>query len=137
MDMNNNISNNIAYGPEHLAKSRNVVLALYILFISGLFTGGLTLIASLILGHMKESGSVGTIYNSHIRAYLKVVWVDMGAFFLVPLAGLSFFFTLSTYAGIALGVALTSVCLLIGIALWSIYRIVKGLWCWYKVHAVT
>lgn len=132
------LNHNPHHVPAHQENLRNIVLALYIMFVAGFFTGGLTFIVALIMAHVKKSDSVGTIYQSHVSSYLTVAWVNMGTIVIVgPLAFLLFVLMLSKDTG-TLGAVLfvTSIAILLLVAMWSIYRICKGVLRWSEKRAV-
>ena len=126
------INHNPHHVPARQENLRNVVLALYIMYIAGFFTGGLTFIVALIMAHIKKNDSIGTIYHSHILWYLTVAWVNMGALFiLAPLTVVVFFWMLAEYTGVVGAIfLLPCIGLLVLIPIWSIYRICKGLLRW-------
>lgn len=116
---------------------RQVVLALYIMYIAGLFTAGLSFFVALILAHVKKSASMGTIYQSHIVSFLKVVWINIAVFILAPVA-----FCLYLYLGYGNVQEAASFSLIAWLGaivisgIWSLYRIVKGVRRWFESRAV-
>lgn len=122
----------------HQQNLRGIVLALYLLFIAGFFTGMLTFVVAIIMGHVKKSDSVGTVYHSHITWFLTTCWVNVIAIFVLgPLLVFLFFLAFAKdTSGTAGFLLLSTVCGAIIIGMWSVYRIVKGIWLWSEARAV-
>lgn len=91
--------------------SRTITIVLYVLSGLGLFTGGLTTIAALIVGLVKKGDTAGTIYASHFD-YLNMTNL------ITIVAGLLFFVLVFLLVGIPLLLLLT---------VWYIVRLVLGL----------
>lgn len=118
---------------------RHVVLALYIMYIAGLFTAGLSFFVALILAHVKKSASMGTIYQSHIVSFLKVVWINIAVFFSFPVGFSLYLYFGSGYApdtNISTFSFLAWLCASIIVSFWSLYRIAKGVRRWFESRAV-
>ena len=122
----------------HQKNLRQTVLILYLLFIAGLFTGMLTALLAMILAYVKKKDAAGTMYSSHINWLITVCWTNI---IIMPITGLIimllFFMLYSNGNNWSAGILfLTGACMFIGVILWSIYRIVKGLLRWSGNRAV-
>lgn len=122
----------------HQQNLRGIVLALYLLFIAGFFTGTLTFIVALIMGHVKKNDAVGTVYHSHIIWFLNTCWTNILTIFVLgPLMVVLFFIAFANDSSGAAGfLFLACACGALIIAFWSIYRLFKGIWLWSEARAV-
>lgn len=89
---------------------KNMAMLVYILFIASYFTV-ITAIIGVIIAHVKKGDAAGTIYESHFSNHIKVFWIGL-------LLGI---------VGVALAVILVGYLVLAVVAVWSIYRVIKGL----------
>jgi uncharacterized membrane protein len=94
-----------------------IVWALYLL--SGVT--GLTCIAGLIVAYLKRSDLAGTPYESHMIYAIRTFWIGL----LIGVIGVILIF-------VVIGVPV-----LIALAIWSIYRMVRGLVCALDGRAIS
>jgi uncharacterized membrane protein len=94
----------------NIEKQKESVMIMYILAFIGIVTGGLFMIAGLIIAYIKRDDLTGTFLHSHMSYYIRTFWFSLlwGAFGIV----LSF---------VAIGIPL-----LIANYIWMVYRIIKG-----------
>ncbi|MBL0143135.1 MAG: hypothetical protein IPP91_13785 [Betaproteobacteria bacterium] len=97
------------------APSINVMHVMYALFAAGFLTGGVTTIAGVILAYVKRSDLAGSWLGTHVEWMIKTFWWGL-------VGGLAFG---------ALAVFVIGIPLLIFLACWVIYRIVKG---WLRLN---
>ncbi|GMR07571.1 MAG: hypothetical protein BMS9Abin26_0574 [Gammaproteobacteria bacterium] len=86
----------------------------YILQALGFFNG-FTFIAGAIVNYMKKEDAIGTLAESHFRWQLRTFWFGL----------------LWSVVGMLLMIVIIGWFVLIGNALWIIYRIVKG---WLRLN---
>jgi uncharacterized membrane protein len=94
-----------------------IVWALYLL--SGVT--GLTCLAGLIVAYLKRSDLAGTPFESHMTYAIRTFWIGL----LVGVVGVILIF------------AVIGVPILIALAIWSIYRMVRGLVCALDGRAIS
>jgi len=82
----------------------------YILQALGIFTGGLALIVGIVINYLKKEDVIGTIAESHFRWQIRTFWFGL----------------LWSVVGMLLMIVVVGWFVLIGNAVWIIYRIVKG-----------
>lgn len=83
----------------------------YGLMLAGLVTGGLLSIAGVIWAYIKKDEAAGTIYADHYKNIIVTFWWSLGL-------GILGFILTFVFIGIFV---------LLGVWIWSIYRLVKGL----------
>ena len=88
---------------------KNVAIAVYALQAAGFFVG-ITWIVAIVLDYVKKDDAAGTWLESHYRWQIRTFWWG--------LAG--------AIAGLILMLVLIGWLLWIAVAVWAIYRIVKG-----------
>ena len=96
--------------PQAASDTRLLVILCYALFIL-VFTNGLTSIVGVVLAYIKRSEVRGTIWESHFDNIINTFWVTL-------------------VAGIAFGILVVFVIgipLLFALAIWFLYRSIKGL----------
>lgn len=89
---------------------RNIALAVYILYIVSYFVG-ITSLIGVIIAHVKRGDAAGTIYESHLRNQITVFWMGL-------LLGI---------VGFLLTFVVVGWFVLLGVFVWTLYRIIKGL----------
>lgn len=104
----NSGSNNPSIPPAD--ELRRLTTIAYALQAAGFFTGGLTMVAAVILNYIKREDMTGTPYASHCRWQIRTFWFGLLWFALAAP---------STVIGIGL-------VLIYAIVFWLIYRIIKG-----------
>lgn len=88
---------------------KNLVLVVYILQAAS-FLVGITSIAGVVINYIKMDEVKGTWLESHFKWQLKTFWWGL----------------LGGFVGILLSVILIGIPLLFVVAIWVIYRIIKG-----------
>lgn len=99
----------LTLSPQQEAAKTHAMVA-YVLMLLGLFTG-IFWIAGAIWAMVKKSDAAGTGFEDHYANIIKVFWVGLAL----------------TLLSILLAVILIGYLMMIAVAIWSIYRIVKGL----------
>jgi uncharacterized membrane protein len=100
---------------DELQNLRTITIIVYALYLAAL-CNGVTAIIGLVLAYVKRKEALGTIYESHLTNAIELFWVGL-------VLGLACF-PLAFLFG--LGVLIAA-----GLAVWLIYRVVRGL-----VHAI-
>lgn len=90
--------------------ARNLAVAVYILQALSFFLGGLTGLAGVIINYVKLDDVSGTWIEPHFRWQIRTFWIGL----------------LWTIIGVVTTVIIVGWFILLGIAIWIIYRIVKG-----------
>jgi uncharacterized membrane protein len=98
---------------EKLASIRQLTLICYILYALSWFTG-ITGIVAIIINYLKREDAAGTIYESHFAWQIRTFWWGLGL----------------AVIGFILMFVIVGFFVLIGAAIWSIYRLVKGFLNW-------
>jgi uncharacterized membrane protein len=89
---------------------KKLALIVYILQVIGLFIG-LTLIIGVIIDYVKRADAAGSWLESHYRWQIRTFWFSL----------------LFAFIGVATSVIGVGYIILVGDAIWLIYRIAKGL----------
>ncbi|MDX1636232.1 MAG: hypothetical protein R3280_16455 [Marinobacter sp.] len=89
---------------------RNLAVAVYILQALSFFLGGLTGLAGVIINYVKLDDVRGTWIEPHFRWQIRTFWIGV----------------LWSVIGVITTVIIVGWFILLGIAIWIIYRIVKG-----------
>ncbi|HLU80339.1 MAG TPA: hypothetical protein VKZ52_12355 [Burkholderiaceae bacterium] len=85
-------------------------MIVYGMFVLGLFLGGLPSIIGLIMAYVKRNAFAGTIYGEHMGLLIRTFWYSL----LFSIVGAM---TVWMYVGTVI---------LFGVAVWYIYRLVRG-----------
>ncbi|GHV08500.1 hypothetical protein AGMMS50229_17030 [Campylobacterota bacterium] len=93
------------------AATKNLVLAVYILYICSFFTGGITDIIGVVIAYVKRGDQPGTWLEDHFVWQINTFWISLG----VAIIGL-----ILLLVGIG-------VLVLFAVTIWNIYRIAKGM----------
>jgi uncharacterized membrane protein len=72
---------------------------------------GITGIIGIIIAHLKKGDAAGTVFESHFSNQIKIFWIGFG---LSILGGVLIFVTIGWF-------------IIIGTAIWALYRSIKGL----------
>lgn len=96
--------------PDALKSLRDITAVVYVLMIISIFTGGLAAIAGVIINYIKRGEVRGSWLESHFEWQIKTFWYSLvgaiiGYFFMFVLIGIPILFA---------------------VAIWVIYRIIKG-----------
>jgi len=99
--------------PEQLASLRQLTLIIYILYAVSWFVA-VTALIGIIVNYIKREDAVGTLYESHFTWQIRTFWWSL----------------LWAVLGVATIVVGIGIVILIAAAVWSLYRLVKGLLYW-------
>ncbi len=110
--------------------NRTLTIALYVLYIAAIFSGGLLALIALIINYVKRSAVQGTIFESHFTWQIRTFWWYL---FWNILAFVPFTFLFFTgenpeaFAGVAFGAS--AFCLaVVGLSwIWIVYRAIRGI----------
>ena len=96
--------------PVQSSEQRNWTIAVWLLYLGGHITV-ITIIAGLVIAYMKRAQFAGTPYESHMTSAIRTFWIGLiGAI----ISGVLIF-------------VLVGIPLLIALAIWTIFRCVRGL----------
>ncbi|MGO1691948.1 MAG: DUF4870 family protein [Marinobacter sp.] len=90
--------------------ARNLAVVVYILQGLSFFLGGITGLVGVIINYVKQDDVRGTWVESHFRWQIRTFWIGL----------------LWTVIGVVTTFLIIGWFILLGIAIWLIYRIVKG-----------
>ena len=110
--------------------NRTLTIALYVLYIAAIFSGGLLALIALIINYVKRSAVQGSIFDSHFTWQIRTFWWYL---FWNILAFVPFTFLFFTgenpdaFAGVAFGAS--AFCLAaVGLSwIWIVYRAIRGI----------
>jgi len=110
--------------------NRTLTIALYVLYIAAIFSGGLLAVIALIINYVKRSAVQGSIFDSHFTWQIRTFWWYL---FWNILAFVPFTFLFFTgenpdaFAGVAFGAS--AFCLAaVGLSwIWIVYRAIRGI----------
>ena len=110
--------------------NRTLTIALYVLYIAAIFSGGLLAVIALIINYVKRSAVQGSIFESHFTWQIRTFWWYL---FWNILAFVPFTFLFFTgenpeaFAGVAFGAS--AFCLAaVGLSwVWIVYRAIRGI----------
>lgn len=88
---------------------KNYLLAIYIMYIVGLFTG-IFAVVGVVLAYVKREDFRGTVYESHAVYLIRTFWIAL----------------LSGFISVLLMLVLIGFLLICLVAVWYIVRLVKG-----------
>ena len=116
--------------PTDQGSNRTLTIALYLLYIAAIFSGGLLALIALIINYVKRSAVQGTIFESHFTWQIRTFWWYL---FWNILAFVPFTFLFFTgenpdaFAGVAFGAS--AFCLaVVGLSwIWIVYRAIRGI----------
>lgn len=117
INLSHDTMNTIAKNPE-ASSQQKLTMIIYGLYAASLLTG----VSAIVLNHLKRSDMVGTVYESHFRWQMRTFW--FGVLWLligVMVPGSLVLFGFSMFPLVA-----AAPLLIVGNAVWCIYRIVKG-----------
>jgi len=90
--------------------ARNLAVIVYILQGLSFFLGGVTALVGVIINYVKLEDVRGTVIEAHFRWQIRTFWIAL----------------LWTVIGIITLVLIVGWFILLGIGIWTIYRVVKG-----------
>jgi uncharacterized membrane protein len=96
--------------PVQQTEQRNWTMAVWLLYLGGHITV-ITVIAGLIIAYMKRDAFAGTPYQSHMVSAIRTFWISL-------VVGL---------IGLVLVIVGVGIFILIALAIWTIFRCVRGL----------
>ncbi|QPT40494.1 Predicted membrane protein [Oligella ureolytica] len=114
------------------SEDKNFLLATYVFFALGIFTGGVTTLIGIIMAYIKQSDYRNTIYESHITYLIRTFWLTI--FFFI--SGFVLFFVGSVFSALFIFIGIGfitfplsvmfSYLLYIWAFVWFIVRVVIG-----------
>lgn len=96
--------------PVQQSEERNWAMAVWLLYLGGYITV-ITIIVGVVIAYMKRDAFSGTPYQSHMISAIRTFWISI-------VVGL---------IGLALVIVGVGVFILIALAIWQIFRCVRGL----------
>jgi uncharacterized membrane protein len=98
---------------------RTLAIVAHALFLAGLLTAHLAAVGAVIIAYVQRDQARGTIWQSHYEAIISTFWTSLAV-------GVFGIIACITIVGLIVGVPL-----LIGLAIWVLYRAIRGL-----IHAL-
>ncbi|WP_296649602.1 hypothetical protein [Paraburkholderia sp.] len=95
---------------ERLRSLRTFTHVLYALYAIYWLTGGISVLIAIILNYLKRDEVLGTPYEQHFTWQIRTFWLGLAGHLI----------------GIALFIALIGIPILWTVAIWTLYRIIKG-----------
>ena len=116
--------------PADQGSNRTLTIALYLLYIAAIFSGGLLALIALIINYVKRSAVQGTIFESHFTWQIRTFWWYLFWNILAFVPFIFLFFTgenPEAFAGVAFGAS--AFCLAaVGLSwIWIVYRAIRGI----------
>ena len=110
--------------------NRTLTIALYVLYIAAIFSGGLLSVIALIINYVKRSAVQGSIFESHFTWQIRTFWWYLFWNILAFVPFIFLFFTgenPEAFAGVAFGAS--AFCLAaVGLSwIWIVYRAIRGI----------
>ena len=110
--------------------NRTLTIALYVLYIAAIFSGGLLAVIALIINYVKRSPLQGSIFESHFTWQIRTFWWYLFWNILAFVPFIFLFFTgenPDAFAGVAFGAS--AFCLAaVGLSwIWIVYRAIRGI----------
>lgn len=110
--------------------NRTLTIALYILYITAIFTAGLLAVVALIINYVKRRDVQGSIFESHFRWQIRTFWWYLFWNVIAFIPFIFLFFTANkpdAFASVAVGS--TAFCLaVVGLSwIWIVYRAIRGI----------
>lgn len=110
--------------------NRTLTIALYVLYIAAIFSGGLLAVIALIINYVKRSAVQGSIFESHFTWQIRTFWWYLFWNILAFVPFIFLFFTgenPDAFAGVAFGAS--AFCLAaVGLSwIWIVYRAIRGI----------
>ncbi|MBN7771074.1 hypothetical protein KUV44_07305 [Marinobacter daepoensis] len=96
--------------PQGPDSARNLAVAVYLLQALAFFTGGMTALVGVIINYVKLDDVRGSWIEPHFRWQIRTFWIGL----------------LWSVVGMITAMLIIGWFILIGIAIWVIYRTVKG-----------
>jgi uncharacterized membrane protein len=89
---------------------RTLTHVLYGLYAAYWLTGGITVLIAIIINYIKRPETIGTPYEAHFEWQIRTFWMGL----------------IGHLIGVALFIVLIGVPILWAVAIWTLYRIIKG-----------
>lgn len=110
--------------------NRTLTIALYVLYIAAIFSGGVLAVIALIINYVKRSAVQGSIFESHFTWQIRTFWWYLFWNILAFVPFIFLFFTgenPEAFAGVAFGAS--AFCLAaVGLSwIWIVYRAIRGI----------
>ena len=95
---------------DRLRSLRTLTHVLYALYAVYWLTGGISVLIAIILNYLKRDDAAGTPYEPHFRWQIRTFWFGLAGHLI----------------GVALFIVVIGVPILWAVAIWTLYRIIKG-----------
>ncbi|MBR6026496.1 MAG: hypothetical protein IK065_02730 [Neisseriaceae bacterium] len=92
-------------------RMRQYLYIIYILFLCGLITGGITTLPGIIMAYIMRNDAMDSIFEDHVDYLISTFWASL-------LIGI---------IGLVLMVILIGWLVLVGLSIWFLYRCILGL----------
>jgi len=96
--------------PVQQSEPRNWTIAVWVLYLGGYITG-ISILVGLIIAYIKRPDFAGTPYHSHMTYAIRTFWISL-------IVGI---------IGVVLCFVIVGFFVLIALAIWQIYRCVRGI----------
>jgi len=103
-------ADNGQYMPREPRNARNLTILVYILQVLSFFLGGVTALVGVLINYFKLDEVRGTWLEPHFRWQIRTFWIGL----------------LWTVIGVVTTMLIIGWFILVGIAIWVIYRVVMG-----------
>jgi len=95
---------------ERLRSLRTLTHVLYALYAVYWLTGGISVLIAIIVNYLKRDDAAGTPYEAHFRWQIRTFWLGLAGHLV----------------GVALIIVWIGIPILWAVAIWTLYRIIKG-----------
>jgi uncharacterized membrane protein len=95
---------------DRLRSLRTFTHVLYALYAVYWLTGGVSVLVAIILNYLKRDEALGTPYEQHFTWQIRTFWLGLAGHLI----------------GVALFIVLIGIPVLWAVAIWTLYRIIKG-----------
>jgi uncharacterized membrane protein len=89
---------------------RTLTHVLYALYAVYWLTGGISVLVAIIINYLKRSETIGTPFEAHFEWQIRTFWMGL----------------IGHLIGVSLFIVLIGVPILWAVAIWTLYRIIKG-----------
>ncbi|MDO5667682.1 MAG: hypothetical protein Q4G44_07665 [Alcaligenaceae bacterium] len=114
------VTNQLQESNQVTGRQKNYLLVTYLVFVAGLFTGGLITVAGLVMAYLKRDDYKHSLYESHVTYLIRTFWIGL------------------LYSFISLILSIIGIGLILGIltAVWYVIRLVKGFVAFYDTKPI-
>jgi uncharacterized membrane protein len=95
---------------DRLRSLRTLTHVLYALYAVYWLTGGISVLIAIIINYVKRADVAGTPYEPHFRWQIRTFWLGLAGHLI----------------GVALLIVVIGIPILWAVAIWTLYRIIKG-----------